>query len=233
MTVSTPQTATTAGPSWVRVWDPFVRVFHWTLVIAYFVAYFTEDDVMTVHVWAGYVVGALILLRIVWGFVGPRHARFSDFAYGPRAALRYLIALVTFRAERHLGHSPAGAAMVFALLASLLVTVATGLLTYGAERKGPLAPLFAADLPAITRMVPAIVPAIVPAAHAEDDDEKTGRSGRGERGKRGDRFWKEVHELFANLTLMLIFLHIGGVALASLVHRENLARAMITGRKRA
>jgi len=213
--------ANTDGAAMVRVWDPFVRVFHWSLVVAYFVAFFTEDDLMTVHVWAGYVVGGLVLLRILWGFVGTKHARFSDFAYGPVAALRYLLALLTFRAERHIGHSPAGAAMVYALLVSLLLAVATGLLAYGAERKGPLAPLFAADAPAIVLMVPA--------ARADDDDDKNERS---ERRKREDSFWEEVHEVFANLTLLLVLLHIGGVALASLVHRENLARSMITGRKR-
>lgn len=212
--------ANTAGAATVRVWDPFVRVFHWTLVVAYFVAFFTEDDLMTVHVWAGYVVGGLVLLRLLWGFVGTKRARFRDFAYGPVAALRYFFALLTFRAERHIGHSPAGAAMVYALLVSLALAVATGLLAYGAERKGPLAPLFAADAPAVVLMVPA--------ARAEDGD-KNERSGR---RKREDSFWEEAHELFANLTLLLVILHIGGVVLASLVHRENLARAMITGRKR-
>jgi cytochrome b len=110
--------------------------------------------------------------------------------------------------------------MVYALLVCLVLAVATGLLAYGAERKGPLAPLFAADAPAIVVMVPA--------ARADDDD-KNERSGR---RRRDDGFWEEVHELFANLTLLLVILHIGGVVLASVVHRENLARAMITGRKR-
>ena len=76
----------------VKVWDGFVRLFHWSLVIAFFVAYFTEpeDATLSVHVWAGYFVGGLIVLRVIWGFIGSRHARFSDFAFGPFRALAYL-----------------------------------------------------------------------------------------------------------------------------------------------
>jgi len=74
----------------IYVWDWFVRVFHWTLVVAFTVAYLTEDDPLTVHVWAGYVVGVLVVARIIWGFVGSPHARFSDFVYAPAAAFRYV-----------------------------------------------------------------------------------------------------------------------------------------------
>ena len=63
----------------VLVWDPFVRLFHWSLVVGFSVAYLTEDDLLTVHVWAGYVVGLLIVARVVWGRVCSRHARLSDF----------------------------------------------------------------------------------------------------------------------------------------------------------
>ena len=89
----------------VQVWDAFVRIFHWSVVIAFFVAYLSEDDLLTVHVWAGYTIGALVVLRIAWGFVGHEHARFSDFVTGPWRALRYLLDLVAGRGKRHVGHS--------------------------------------------------------------------------------------------------------------------------------
>ena len=57
----------------IRIWDPFVRLSHWILVAAFFIAYFSEDELLSLHVWAGYVLGVIVLLRIVWGVVGPRH----------------------------------------------------------------------------------------------------------------------------------------------------------------
>jgi len=133
-------------PSQIYVWDPFVRLFHWTLVVAFTVAYLTEDDLLTVHVWAGYLVGGLIVARVIWGFVGPAHARFADFLCSPADTLRYVRDLVLFRAERHLGHSPGGGAMVILLLLFLAATVVTGLVVYGGEQQaGPLAGMFTKD----------------------------------------------------------------------------------------
>lgn len=208
----------------VRVWDPVVRCFHWSLVAAFFIAYFTEDDLIAVHVWAGYAVGGIVLLRILWGFVGTRHARFSDFLFGPFAALRYLRALAVFRAPRHLGHSPAGGFMIYLLLAGCLLIVATGLITYGAHGHGPLSGY-------VQTFTPANVPGIVSPARAHESEHEEGAEEGGK--NRSGRLYKEVHETLANIVLVLVILHVGGVLLASLAHRENLIRSMVTGRKRA
>jgi cytochrome b len=138
-----PDRDSTPGPR-IYVWDPFVRVFHWNLVAAFTVAYLlTEENVLQVHVWAGYLVGALVVTRVIWGFIGPEHARFADFLYSPADTLRYVRDLVLFRAERHPGHSPGGGAMVLLLLMMLAATVITGLVVYGGEQQaGPLAGMF-------------------------------------------------------------------------------------------
>jgi cytochrome b len=209
----------------IYVWDSFIRVFHWAVAIAFAVAYLTEDEVLTVHVWAGYTIGALIVLRVVWGVVGPHYTRFNDFVCRPSSVLAYIRDLLLFRAKRYIGHSPGGGAMVIALLISLTLTVGSGLVLYGAEKQaGPLAPFF---LSTAGRVEPGLPPLSV----------RTDESGdiRRRDGRRRDPFVtaaKEVHEVFANLTLVLVLLHIGAVVLASFVHRENLIRAMVTGYKR-
>ena len=191
------------------IWDPLVRIGHWTIVAAFAIAYFTEDELLTLHVWAGYAVGAAVVIRIAWGFVGPERARFSDFIYAPRTVIAYLSDLVRLRGQRYLGHSPAGGAMVVALLAMLAATVVTGLMTYGADKKaGPLAAFYAAEGP---QPSPSVDRSHKPAEESAI---------------------REIHDLLADLTLVLVIVHVGGVALASVVHRENLVRAMITGRKR-
>ncbi|MCZ0812927.1 MAG: cytochrome b/b6 domain-containing protein [Pseudomonadota bacterium] len=193
-----------AGQETVKVWDPLIRMGHWILVVAFATAYLTEGEPEWLHVRAGYAIAAVVALRILWGLVGPRRARFSDFVTGPARVLRYLRALVAGRAARHLGHSPAGGAMTLALLAALAVTAVSGMVTLATEDgRGPLAGIV---------------------AQAGDEH---GREHEGEAD------WEEIHETAANLTVVLIVLHLGGVALASHAHGENLSRAMVTGRKRA
>jgi cytochrome b len=128
----------------IKVWDPLVRLFHWGLAGSFAIAYITEDHFMRLHSWAGYTLLGLILVRLVWGFIGPRHARFSDFVHRPETVIRYLKEELALRAKRYLGHNPAGGAMVVALLLCLTGTAFSGLLLYGAaEFSGPLASLMA------------------------------------------------------------------------------------------
>jgi cytochrome b len=206
----------------VAVWDPVVRYGHWLLVAAFVVACLSAEEESggpdPLHVWGGYVVGIIVILRVLWGFVGPRRARFTDFVCGPVAVIRYLIDLLLGRARRYLGHSPAGGAMVLLLLLSRAATVATGLMAYGQRGKGPLADDGGT--------------AVIAAAYA-DEDEARGRlsAETGRNGGEGEN--SELHGTLANITLALVILHMLGVALASIVHRENLVLAMIDGRKRA
>jgi len=124
----------------VKVWDPFVRVFHWTLVVGFAVAFLTEDDLLTLHAWAGYLVLGLVGLRVVWGLIGTRFARFSNFLSRPSTVIRYLLDVTAFRARRYLGHNPAGGAMIVVLLVLLVLTGLSGFGVYGAEESaGPLA----------------------------------------------------------------------------------------------
>ena len=182
----------------IRVWDPIIRSFHWILVGAFFIAYLTEDDFLSLHVWAGYVIGIAIVIRIFWGLVGTRHARFSDFVTAPNTAVQYVKDTLMLRAKRFIGHNPAGGLMIIAMIISLILTVGTGITLYGvAESAGPLATV------------------------------------AGNAGEFWEDLLEELHEFFANFTLLLVAVHVAGVFIESLIHKENLVVSMINGFKRA
>lgn len=179
----------------VKVWDPLVRVFHWTLVAAFGVCYFTQEENYELHLWSGYLVLGAIITRVLWGFIGTPYARFGSFVYSPAKVMDYLRQVLRGAPQRYLGHNPAGGAMILLLLLGCLVIGVSGVALDGAEnRAGPLAEY------QVYRYLDII---------------------------------EEVHEWSTYLTLTLVFLHVGGVAIESKIHRENLVRAMITGRKRS
>ncbi len=179
----------------VKVWDILVRIFHWSLVVSFTVAYLIEDDIMDVHLVAGYTVFGLILFRIVWGFVGSEHARFRDFLYQPDEIKQFVKDTFSFKAKRYLGHNPAGGLMVYIMLLGLLITTLSGMIYYGMDEwAGPF--YFLAGSPEII-----------------------------------EEAMEEIHEFSANLMVLLIVIHISGVIVESLLNRENLVRAMITGKK--
>lgn len=178
----------------IKVWDPLIRIFHWSLVLSFFLACATEDSWGNVPVIAGYIVAVLIAFRLVWGFIGTRRARFIQVVKSPQAVLVYLEYVVRFKVPHYFGHNPAAAAMVVCLLISLAMISFSGIVMMAGEGQGPLAgTIFAAV---------------------------------------NHELIEGIHELFANFTLLLVFLPVAGVLFSRLLEKENLIRAMITGRKR-
>ncbi len=180
--------------STVKAWDPLVRVFHWSLVFFFLLAFITEDDWLNLHVQAGYAVSFLIGFRLLWGIVGTRNARFYSFVKRPQVVLSHLRAMVSFKPPHYLGHNPVAAVMVIFLLSSIALVSFSGLVLIASEGQGPLAGTFFS-------------------------------SWRGE-------WMEEIHEFLANFTVLLIAAHVCGVVFSSLLEGENLAKAMITGRKK-
>ena len=116
----------------ILVWDAPVRVFHWLLVLSFTGAYLTAESEhwRLAHVTLGYTMGGLIVFRLLWGFVGTRYARFSNFVRGPAAVLQYLRSLPSRAPEHHIGHNPAGALAIVLLLLAGAIIVATGWASY-------------------------------------------------------------------------------------------------------
>jgi cytochrome b len=170
------------APTDVRVWDPLVRILHWTLAIAFLGAYALESP-RDLHETLGWTAVVAVAVRIAWGFVGPQQARFANFVPTPAGLFGYARDVAKRREPRYIGHNPAGGAMVVALLSIVLVLGITGWMM-------GLDALWGAD-------------------------------------------WvSELHEVAANTGIVLVLMHWFGVAWESLRHRENLVRAMVTGRKR-
>lgn len=119
---------TPTTPRSIRVWDLFVRIFHWSLVSCVMLNYFVIDDGEDLHQWLGYFASALVVARIVWGFIGSKHARFADFFPTPARLRAHLGALVAGRLDSHPGHNPLGAMMMLALIALVLALGLTGYL---------------------------------------------------------------------------------------------------------
>ena len=165
----------------ILVWDIPTRLFHWALVICFTIAYLTSESErwQLWHVSAGYLFGALLLFRLVWGVIGSRHARFSNFVQGPKAVMAYLGSLLTRYPQHYAGHNPAGAWAIISMVALGLLTVLTGWAAFN------------------------------------DYGDWIGA----------------LHEGIVNVLLLIIAIHVGGILASSVLHRENLVRAMVNGYK--
>lgn len=111
-----------------KVWDPFVRVFHWSLLGLMAANAFVLDDESKYHRWVGYTVAGLIVARILWGFIGPRYARFSSFPPSAHDSIEQIADVVSGRKRIHLGHTPLGALMIYNLILTVAVICLSGYL---------------------------------------------------------------------------------------------------------
>jgi cytochrome b len=192
-------------------WDPLLRLAHWGIAVVVIANYAFTKEGGSVHIALGWAGMALLLLRLIWGFVGPREARFASFPPNPMAAWRHLGGLLRGKAPQYPSHNPAGALMAYALWACLAVLMLTGLGMSG------LSPFAQADLEAAVAEGDWSV-------LVEDDGEAEGESPYGD-------VLEEVHEVAANLILILALLHVAGVAVESRAMRRNLLAPMLITRR--
>lgn len=169
------------------VWDPFVRIFHWSLVIAFIVAFYTHASEWDrlIHVRAGYVAGGLLLARIVWGLMKTGYASFDSFPLNLIHAVRHIYLVLKGNAKRYIGHNPAGSLVIYAMLATGLTAVGSGWLVYNDG--------WLIDQP---------------------------------------DFLRALHQYSTWGWLTLVIMHVLGVITESILHKDNLILAMITGCKR-
>lgn len=166
----------------ILVWDIPTRIGHWLLAGSFALAWLTSESesLRNVHVASGYVFGAVLAFRLVWGLIGSRHARFAAFVRTPRAAWAYLASLRASRPQHYPGHNPAGAWAILALLGLGAIGVASGWLTFN---------------------------------------------------EIGGDLFEDIHEGATGAALAVVAVHLAGVAVGSIAHRENLVAAMFSGYK--
>lgn len=166
----------------ILAWDWPVRIGHWLMVVGFILAWLTaeSESLRLVHAVAGATVLAAATFRALWGIVGSRTARFSDFVRGPAAVRDYLLGLLRLQPAHFTGHNPAGGWAIVLLLGFAVLAGASGWAIYN-------------DL--------------------------------------GGHWLEELHEGFASAMLAVVVVHIVGVVSGSVLHGENLVRAMINGYK--
>ncbi|WP_201752612.1 cytochrome b/b6 domain-containing protein [Sphingomonas changnyeongensis] len=207
-----------------RRWDPVVKLTHWSVALAVLANAVITEEGSAAHVWVGYALAAILGLRLLWGLVGPPEARFAAFPLSLGRAVAHLRDIRAGRHVAHRSHNPLGALMVYAIWATLLVVIGTGIAMAGLP-------------PARTgaRLTVSEASARGEAAQHRADSEDRGEHEREERGDHGDGeqgegIAEEVHEATATLLYGLILLHVAGVAFESRRQRRNLALAMLPGR---
>jgi cytochrome b len=194
-------------------WDPLVRSTHWGIAAAVLINGIFSEEGGVLHLWIGYVAGALLALRLVWGLVGTPPARFSGFPPSPRRALAHIGDIAAGRRRIHRSHNPLGALMVYALWGALGTVVVTGVAMDGGKAFAPASVELRSSSAA-------------PMVYESND-----KSREKHRENEGEEMLEEVHEIAANLLFLLAALHVAGVIFETSRGEHGLVRAMITGRR--
>lgn len=197
-------------------WDPLLRLTHWGVAVVVLGNYALTKAGGSTHIALGWAGLGLLALRLIWGFVGPREARFTSFLPNPMAALRHLTGLLKGQAPHYPSHNPAGAMMAYTLWACLAILIGTGLMMTGAS------PMKQAELEA----------AVAAGDWSVLVEEGEDGGGEDEDESPFGEAIQEVHEVAANLILLLAFLHVAGVVVESRVMGRNLVRPMLVAARR-
>lgn len=224
--------ATAALP---RRWDPIVKLTHWGIVAAVIGNALVTEEGSGWHIWVGYGLAALLVLRLIWGLIGPAEARFSAFPPSPRRALAHIGEIRRGEVVEHSSHNPLGALMVYAIWSCLAVIIATGIAMAGPP---PADPNVSAEHGEHREQVAAAGQS-APMAGAEEDEEHERMEARGEadegaagEGEGEEGPMTEIHEVAVNLLYLLIALHLAGVVFETRRSGPQIARAMIPGASR-
>ena len=200
-------------------WDPIVKLTHWGVASAVIAnALFTEEG-SGWHVWVGYALAGLLLLRWLWGFVGTRNARFSAFPPNPMRAVRYIAGARKGQVQQHSSHNPLGTLMVYALWSCLAVIIASGIAMSGPPPANPNVREAGEAYEAASSEVRGY--------SEEEGEQEREEQERGESGEGGEEVLEEVHEVAVNLLYVLIALHILGVLFETMRHGRGTVGAMI------
>lgn len=209
---SLPPTGRATAVTPPALWDPLVRISHWGIAVVVLANHALNKAGGWAHVTMGWIGLSLLLLRLIWGVVGSREARFSAFPPSPAAALRHIRDLFKGKPREYASHNPAGALMVYALWATLGVITFTGLLA--TDFRTPM------QQAAVESTVASGDWSTLAAAPAAEDE-----------GEGAKSVIREVHEVAANLLLVFVFLHVVGVFVEGRAMRRNLVAPMLIQRR--
>lgn len=211
-------------PNQNKHWDPVVKLTHWGVALAVIAnALFTEEG-SGWHVWVGYTLAGLLLLRWLWGIIGTENARFLSFPPNPARALRYLKGAENGQPKRHDSHNPLGTLMVYALWSCLAAIIASGIAMAGPPPANPNVRESGGRSEPVTANAREET-----GDEDEEDDETSGEASAlaGDGNESGEDALEEVHEIAVNLLYVLILLHISGVLVETARRGRGTLGAMI------